>query len=89
LRPCGADPSPFAVCHTFSEVSVTLFEQETLPQSAPATVTVFASPASWIESDALAPCYQAAALDGMLHVAGMPDLHPDFTEFAASPKRRP
>ena len=41
-----------------------------------ATVTVFASPASWIESDAVAQCHQVAALDGMLHVAGMPDLHP-------------
>ncbi|MBM0230958.1 RNA ligase RtcB family protein [Micromonospora sp. STR1_7] len=42
----------------------------------PATVTVFASPASWIESAALAQCQQVAALDGMLHVAAMPDLHP-------------
>ncbi|MFC4019242.1 RNA ligase RtcB family protein [Micromonospora sp. GCM10011542] len=42
----------------------------------PATVTVFASPASWIESDAVAQCHQVAALDGMIHVAGMPDLHP-------------
>ncbi|MEV4242570.1 RNA ligase RtcB family protein [Streptosporangium canum] len=42
----------------------------------PATVTVFASPASWIESDALAQCHQVAALDGMMHVAAMPDLHP-------------
>ncbi|MET8231429.1 RNA ligase RtcB family protein [Micromonospora sp. NPDC005298] len=42
----------------------------------PATVTVFASPNSWIESDALAQCQQVAALDGMLHVAAMPDLHP-------------
>ncbi|MGW0434472.1 RNA ligase RtcB family protein [Micromonospora sp. NPDC003197] len=52
--------------------------QESLPQSTTgsATVTVFASPASWIESDALAQCHQVAALDGMLHVAGMPDLHP-------------
>jgi release factor H-coupled RctB family protein len=53
-----------------------LSEQETLPQPTPATVTVFASQASWIESDALAQCYQVAALDGMLHVAAMPDLHP-------------
>jgi release factor H-coupled RctB family protein len=37
---------------------------------------VFASPSSWIESDAVAQCHQVAALDGMLHVAGMPDLHP-------------
>jgi release factor H-coupled RctB family protein len=47
--------------------------QESLPQS---TVTVFASPTSWIESDAVAQCHQVAALDGMIHVAGMPDLHP-------------
>ncbi|MCE7010246.1 RNA ligase RtcB family protein [Kibdelosporangium philippinense] len=40
------------------------------------TVTVFASPTSWIESDAVAQCHQVAALDGMLHVAAMPDLHP-------------
>jgi release factor H-coupled RctB family protein len=38
-------------------------------------VTVFASPGSWIESDALTQCYQVAALDGMIHVAAMPDLH--------------
>ncbi|MEU8116544.1 RNA ligase RtcB family protein [Micromonospora sp. NPDC048947] len=49
---------------------------EPLPPSTPATVTVFASPASWIESDALAQCQQVAALDGMRHVAAMPDLHP-------------
>ncbi|WP_433350969.1 RNA ligase RtcB family protein [Micromonospora sp. CA-111912] len=51
-----------------------------MPRSAPApgsaTVTVFASPTSWIESDALAQCHQVAALDGMIHVAAMPDLHP-------------
>ncbi|OHV30047.1 MULTISPECIES: RNA ligase RtcB family protein [Pseudofrankia] len=41
-----------------------------------ASVTVFASPASWIESDAVAQCHQVAALEGMIHVAGMPDLHP-------------
>jgi release factor H-coupled RctB family protein len=45
-------------------------------QAVPATVTVFAGPTSWIESDAVAQCHQVAALDGMLHVAGMPDLHP-------------
>ncbi|MCG5462847.1 RNA ligase RtcB family protein [Micromonospora sp. MED01] len=50
--------------------------REPLPPPAPATVTVFASPASWIESDALAQCQQVAALDGMRHVAAMPDLHP-------------
>ncbi|MER5334592.1 RNA ligase RtcB family protein [Micromonospora sp. NPDC002717] len=52
--------------------------RESLPQPnpAPATVTVFASPTSWIESDALAQCQQVAALDGMIHVAAMPDLHP-------------
>ncbi len=45
-------------------------------QSARATVSVFASPGSWIESDALTQCDQVAALDGMRHVAAMPDLHP-------------
>ncbi|WP_250033252.1 RNA ligase RtcB family protein [Paractinoplanes maris] len=40
------------------------------------SVRVFASPGSWIESNALAQCDQVAALDGMIHVAGMPDLHP-------------
>lgn len=39
-------------------------------------MTVFASPSSWIESDAVRQCRQVAALEGMLHVAGMPDLHP-------------
>jgi release factor H-coupled RctB family protein len=47
-----------------------------LSQKHSATVTVFASPGSWIESDAVDQCHQVAALDGMLHVAGMPDLHP-------------
>ncbi|MFC0006377.1 RNA ligase RtcB family protein [Micromonospora siamensis] len=47
----------------------------TLPGSA-ASVTVFASPTSWIESDAVDQCRQVAALPGMVHVAGMPDLHP-------------
>ncbi|MEV4349775.1 RNA ligase RtcB family protein [Actinoplanes sp. NPDC049596] len=41
-----------------------------------ATVAVFASPSSWVESDALDQCHQVAALPGMRHVAGMPDLHP-------------
>src|SRR3954454_6877291 len=41
-----------------------------------ATVAVFASPRSWIESDAVDQCRQVAAFPGMLHVAGMPDLHP-------------
>ncbi|MEU4695147.1 RNA ligase RtcB family protein [Actinoplanes sp. NPDC023714] len=40
------------------------------------SVTVFAGERSWIESGAIAQCHQVAALDGMLHVAGMPDLHP-------------
>jgi release factor H-coupled RctB family protein len=53
-----------------------LSEQEALPRPAPATVSVFASPASWIESDALTQCDQVAALDGMIHVVAMPDLHP-------------
>lgn len=47
-----------------------------LPSPGTATVTVFASPSSWIESDAVDQCRQVAALDGMLHVAAMPDLHP-------------
>ena len=47
-----------------------------LPASVPATITVFASPTSWIESDAVDQCHQVAALDGMIHVAAMPDLHP-------------
>ncbi|TDO41185.1 RNA ligase RtcB family protein [Paractinoplanes brasiliensis] len=42
----------------------------------PATVRVFCSPGSWIESDAVDQCHRVAALDGMRHVAGMPDLHP-------------
>ena len=41
-----------------------------------ASVTVFASDSSWIESDAVRQCHQVAALDGMTHVAAMPDLHP-------------
>jgi release factor H-coupled RctB family protein len=49
--------------------------QPSRPPSA-ATVTVFASPTSWIESDAVDQCHQVAALHGMIHVAGMPDLHP-------------
>jgi release factor H-coupled RctB family protein len=61
-------------------VSPQHFRQEPLPQSTPATgsatVSVFASPTSWIESDAVAQCHQVAALDGMIHVAAMPDLHP-------------
>jgi len=47
-----------------------------MPRSVTATVTVFASPSSWIESDAVDQCHQVAALDGMVHVAAMPDLHP-------------
>ncbi len=41
-----------------------------------ATISVFASSSSWIESESLAQCRQVAALDGMIHVAAMPDLHP-------------
>lgn len=37
---------------------------------------MFASDGSWIESDAVAQCHQVAALDGMFHVAALPDLHP-------------
>src|ERR1044072_3442221 len=44
--------------------------------STQATVTVFASPTSWIESAAVEQRHQVAALDGMIHVAAMPDLHP-------------
>jgi release factor H-coupled RctB family protein len=51
-------------------------EEALLSPPKPATVTVFASPGSWIESDAVEQCHQVAALDGMIHVAGMPDLHP-------------
>ncbi|MEH0974407.1 RNA ligase RtcB family protein [Micromonospora sp. CPCC 205546] len=58
------------------EKRASLFKHRPLPRSAPATVAVFASPTSWIESDALAQCQQVAALDGMIHVAAMPDLHP-------------
>lgn len=46
------------------------------PAQLAATVTVFASATSWIESDAVEQCHQVAALEGMLHVAAMPDLHP-------------
>ncbi|MFC6020052.1 RNA ligase RtcB family protein [Plantactinospora solaniradicis] len=55
-------------------------QQESLPPptrtTESATVTVFASERSWIESDAVVQCHQVAALDGMIHVAAMPDLHP-------------
>lgn len=47
-----------------------------MPSSPTATVSVFASPGSWIESGAVDQCHQVAALDGMRHVAAMPDLHP-------------
>ncbi|GLY06724.1 MULTISPECIES: RNA ligase RtcB family protein [Actinoplanes] len=39
-------------------------------------VTILSSESSWIESTALDQCDQVAALPGMIHVAGMPDLHP-------------
>jgi release factor H-coupled RctB family protein len=87
--PGGADPCPGRAtapsAPPFSEEeSVVLSQQEsrqeslpgTVPATGPATVTVFASASSWIESDAVAQCHQVAALDGMVHVAGMPDLHP-------------
>jgi release factor H-coupled RctB family protein len=45
-------------------------------QEKQASVTVFASDGSWIESGAVAQCHQVAALAGMTHVAGLPDLHP-------------
>ncbi len=57
-------------------MSVQPSRQESLPGPNPATVTVFASPTSWIESIAVDQCRQVAGLDGMVHVAGMPDLHP-------------
>ncbi|HET9517342.1 MAG TPA: RNA ligase RtcB family protein [Actinoplanes sp.] len=47
-----------------------------VPVAGSATVTVFAAPTSWIESAAVDQCRRVAALDGMIHVAGMPDLHP-------------
>ncbi|MFU8875926.1 RNA ligase RtcB family protein [Micromonospora sp. SL4-19] len=50
--------------------------QEPTPTTGSATVSVFASAQSWIESDAVEQCHQVAALDGMIHVAAMPDLHP-------------
>ena len=37
---------------------------------------MFASAGSWIESGAVAQCHQVAGLEGVTHVAGMPDLHP-------------
>ncbi|MET9338210.1 RNA ligase RtcB family protein [Nonomuraea sp. NPDC003804] len=52
------------------------FLSPSTPATGSATVTVFASSTSWIESDAVAQCHQVAALDGMMHVAAMPDLHP-------------
>ncbi|MEU4477555.1 RNA ligase RtcB family protein [Micromonospora sp. NPDC023966] len=54
-------------------MSVHPSRRESLP---PATVSVFASPGSWIESAAVDQCRQVADLPGMVHVAGMPDLHP-------------
>ncbi|GIE34348.1 RtcB family protein [Actinoplanes italicus] len=51
-------------------------QQQTASTTSRATVRVFAAPDSWIESDAVDQCHQVAALDGMTHVAGMPDLHP-------------
>ena len=47
-----------------------------MSQHKTASVTVFAAEGSWIESGAVTQCQQVAALDGMTHVAGMPDLHP-------------
>jgi release factor H-coupled RctB family protein len=41
-----------------------------------ASVTVFASSSSWIESDAVEQCRQVGTLDGVIHVTGMPDLYP-------------
>ena len=47
-----------------------------MSQQSTASLSVFASPGSWIESGALDQCRQVAALPGMRHVAAMPDLHP-------------
>ncbi|GIE53090.1 RtcB family protein [Amorphoplanes nipponensis] len=47
-----------------------------MSQEKTASVTVFAGHGSWIESDAVTQCHQVAALPGMIHVAGLPDLHP-------------
>jgi release factor H-coupled RctB family protein len=69
-------PSASTFVSEESVVSQPHSQQESVPRSTPATVTVFASPASWIESDAVEQCHQVAALDGMVHVAAMPDLHP-------------
>jgi release factor H-coupled RctB family protein len=53
------------------------FSRSGSPTDRPAaTVRVFASAKSWIESDAVEQCRQVALFSGMLHVAGMPDLHP-------------
>ncbi|GAA3397023.1 RNA ligase RtcB family protein [Cryptosporangium minutisporangium] len=51
-------------------------DQHTVVSGTRASVTIFASPQSWIEFDAREQCDRVAALDGMVHVAGMPDLHP-------------
>jgi release factor H-coupled RctB family protein len=51
-------------------------EENSLSLEKNASVSVFASDGSWIESGAVAQCHQVAALAGMTHVAGMPDLHP-------------
>ena len=60
----------------FREKRTSLSQQHSRAPSTPATVAVFASSNSWIESDAVAQCHQVADLDGMTHVAAMPDLHP-------------
>jgi release factor H-coupled RctB family protein len=64
--------APALSVHALSVGETSLSQQ----RSTSATVSVFASAGSWIESDAVAQCHQVAALDGMIHVAGMPDLHP-------------
>ena len=45
---------------------ITLGDYITVVSSA--SVSVFASPTSWIESAAVAQCHQVAALDGMIHI---------------------
>jgi len=52
------------------------FSRPSVLSESSATVAVFASDQSWIESDAVDQCRHVAAFAGMRHVAGMPDLHP-------------
>ena len=65
-----------AVCIRRGTVIIPPSWSSSPPSPGDAAVTVFASAKSWIESDAVEQCRQVAALEGMIHVAGMPDLHP-------------